>query len=204
MSLTWLELSVNKHCESERILGHTFDPLTTLLEKQAGAPRRRAPRSVNHSTCVILKCCLCGYTHSFYWRHVDYVIFWYLLSGRWIHGVWVIPRHRALGATFIPALSSSFFVWYTTFIWPFGAWQTIPPSLMSAVTLRHWLSLLFPIIQVKPFIAPDDNVDISGLWLNVCVFPVVSVWRCTGTWKMSPLKTPKQSPTTRFHSLPRE
>lgn len=67
-------------------------------------------------------------------------------------GVWVISCHWTLGTTFIRMLSSSF-VLYTTFIWPFGAWQTIPPSLMSAVTLRHRLSLLFPISQVKPFIA---------------------------------------------------
>lgn len=52
---------------------------------------------------------------------------------------------------------------YTTFIWTFRARQTIPPSLMSAMTLQHWLWLLFPISQVKLFIALNNNVDIRGL-----------------------------------------
>lgn len=55
------------------------------------------------------------------------------------------------------------FVKFKTFVWPFGAWQTIPPSLMSAMTRQHWLHLLLPISQVKPFIALNDNVDISAL-----------------------------------------
>lgn len=40
---------------------------------------------------------------------------------------------------------------------------------MSAVTLQLRLHRLFLISQVKPFIAPNDNVDISGLWLNARV-----------------------------------
>lgn len=34
------------------------------------------------------------------------------------------------------------------------------------MTLQHKLSLLFSIIQVKPFIALSKILDISGLWLN--------------------------------------
>lgn len=37
------------------------------------------------------------------------------------------------------------------------------------MTSQHWLHLLLPISQVKPFIALNDNVDISGLWLNAHV-----------------------------------
>lgn len=99
----------------------------------------------------------------------DFFVFFYHYRNRQTKpAVLFISCHWILGATIIH-IHSIFFRIICNIHQLVHSMAKKSSSIMSVVTLWHWKPLLFSISQVKPFIAPYNNVDISGLWLNAHV-----------------------------------
>lgn len=82
--------------------------------------------------------------------------------------LWVIWCRSLLGATFIHLLTSRFCLVYNIYL-SIQSMANNSSLINVSSDIATLVVRLFPISQVKLFIALNNNVDIRGLWLNVYV-----------------------------------